>query len=547
MTTSAATLTTPAISLRPYQIEALRVSEEARESGANAALWQMATGAGKTLTFAELARRWNVPTLIIAHREELLLQSRATLRAIWSDVDVGILGAGLEEMGHRVTIASIQSAVKPKRLEQLAAGGIRLVIIDEAHHASARTYRRLIEALHAGEEGGDCFLLGVTATPDRGDGASIEAIFGEPIVALTLPAMIRARWLCDLRGVEIRTTTRIDGVRTRAGDFREDELAAVVNQPERNKLIVEAWKRHAAGRPTLVFCVDVAHAYALAEAFRAAGVTAIALDGSTPRQDRHSALHDYATGRISVVCNCQLFTEGMDAPQTACVILARPTQSRILYAQAIGRGTRLAPGKSDCLVLDVADVTGRHRLAVQSLPRLVGRKGYGAPRFDELSDPDDASATSEAGWSVRHALEETLAPVARGVVERDVDLLDEFRWAPFGDGNYRLLLEAQRCMLTLLLRDDGYVASVTWRDGTTQDLTPRPVALDWAQSTAERAALQVVRDLPHLVDRRAAWRQYPASEKQYWMLRKLGVRVRGPLSKGEASQMIDAALAGQSA
>ena len=540
MTLSVLPVTRP--QLRPYQEQAIAAIEQVRRDGRDTALLVLATGCGKTVIFSELIRQWNVPTLILAHREELLTQAAEKIRALWPSADIGILGAGRDERGHHITIASVQSAVRGQRLDQLVGQGIRLVVVDEAHHSVAKSYRTILAALHAGEPDGP-FLLGVTATPMRHDRHDIMTILGQPVFSMGLPEAIAKGWLCDLRGIQIRTTISLDGVGMRAGDFADEQLAAAVNRPDRNAIIVDAYRKHAAGRPALCFAVNVAHAHALSDAFNAAGVTSAALDGTTPRDERQQILSDFASGRLQVVCNCAVLTEGFDAPNVATVILARPTRSRSLYVQMAGRGTRPAPGKTDCLILDIADNTVRHDLAVQSLPQLVGRADYAVP----VNSGDTLAGDAPATMSVRNTLDAALPPTASGrIVEREADLFSQpLAWRTQGNGDYVLIV--QGIIFRLELRDLGYLPRVRFADGEVQDLAVTPMTLDWAQAVAEQGARQIQAGQGHLVDRRAAWRDTPATEKQIRTLKRLGVRVRRQVTKGEASDLISRALAKESA
>lgn len=541
--------TIPRPILRPYQEQALDAIDAAKKRGEPAALVVQATGTGKTILFSTLVARWDVPTLILAHREELLTQARDKLRAVWPQADIGLIGAGYDERGHHVTIASVASMAQPRRAAELAKVRLGLVIVDEAHHTPAPSYRKVLQAARVGEPDGP-FLLGVTATPQRSDGKSLTPIYGDPVFQAGLADMVRAGYLCDLRGKQIQTGTHLDAVSLgKDGDFNEEQLAAAVNSPERNRLIVDAFHAYAADRPTLVFAVDVEHAHDLATMFRAAGVAAAALDGTTPRDQRHRILADFTAGRIQVLCNMAVLTEGFDEPATACLILARPTQSRGLYIQMVGRGARLAPGKKDCLILDVSDNTSRHSLNLMSLPKLVGRLAYG--EGTATVEQAGASKAGNAEFSLRQALEADLSPSA--ISARDVALFaDAFTWEKVGGGGYllRIASEAQpsqKVTLALDLRDEGYSVRIIWPDATTQVLTPTPLALDWAQTIAEDAALQVVRGQQHLVDRRAPWRGAPATDKQLGMLKRLGVALpkgKKP-SRGEASDLINTAMAQQ--
>lgn len=539
------------IALRPYQRDALGAIADAREEGRGEALVVLPTGTGKTVLFNSLIAAWQVPTVILAHREELLTQARDKLLAVWPGADVGIVGAGYEQTGHLVTVGSVQSLSRPKRLAWLARSAIRLIIVDECHHVAAASYRAVLSAVRAGETGqhGGAFHVGVTATPDRADGKSIlDGTYGDPVYQASLPEMIRAGYLCNLRGLQVRTTTDITGVKTVAGDFAEGQLAAVVNRADRNEQIVDAWMRHASERQTIVFCASVEHAHDLAAVFRErAGVPAEALDGETPREQRRDMLSRMASGALRVVCNVGVLTEGFDQPAVSCVVLARPTQSRPLYVQCVGRGTRPAPGKQDCLVLDVADVSSKHKLIVQNLPRAIaGRRGYDAD--DETAEDGRRRETTfsdgeQDGGAFDVRTEIDRAPSAARVIETAVDLLDGFTWEPTGEGHYRMAI-AGKATFWLVLHGTGYTGGVVWADGHRQELTTPGVPLDWAQTLCERAAIQVAQDQQHLVDKRAPWRYAPASEKQLDLLRKLRIR-HDPYSitKGEAADLISVAFA----
>ena len=350
----------PTITLRPYQEEAIAAVMEAWKGPQHRALLSLSTGLGKTIVFSALAARVGVPTLILAHREELLIQARDKMLMVNPAADIGIVAGklGLEEWGRQITIAGVQTVVKPHRLAILggdfASGGI--CIVDECRHAQANTYRAILDVLH------NVCLLGVTATTDCADGKDISDLFGEVVFERGLLWAIENGYLVDLRGLQIATSTNLDGVHTRMGDFAEDELERRVNKPERNEIVVSAYKKHAEGRQAICFSVTVRHAHDLAETFRAAGVRAQVVSGDMAGHLRRQTLAEYQRGDLQVICNCGVLTEGFDDPATSCIIMARPTKSRPLYVQMVGRGTRLAPAKEDCLVLDIADNAGRHSL-----------------------------------------------------------------------------------------------------------------------------------------------------------------------------------------
>jgi len=206
-------------------------------------------------------------------------------------------------------------------------------------------------------------LLGVTATPYRGDRVSLSQVFDRIVFSYGIVEGIRAGYLVDIEAWRIKSTANLDSVHTVAGDFAQDELADVVDTPERNRLVVNAYREYAAGAKALVFAVSVAHAQHLADAFREAGIAADVVHGGLAKDERRAILARFRSGEVPVVCNCNVLTEGFDEPSIETIILARPTKSLALFTQMVGRGTRPYPGKKRLILLDVVDVTRRHKLA----------------------------------------------------------------------------------------------------------------------------------------------------------------------------------------
>ena len=344
------------ISLRPYQNDAVHAVLAALTKGQRRQLVAMPTGCGKTIVFVHLAAQAKRPVLIVAHRDELLDQ--AAVKAIAAGIDpadIGKIKAERNEWDKRFVVASIQSLYR--RVGPLPSNRFGLIVIDEANHALAATYRGVIDHFKP------TLLLGVTATPDRGDGKGLAEIFGpEPVFSYPLKQAMTDGWLVRPRQWAIATGASLNGVHTRHGDFALNELADVINTPERNRLVAQAWHERANGRPTIVFTVDMQHACDLAEAFADVGVRAAAIHGKTPGDERQDQLERLERGRLDVLCNCALLTEGWDCPPVSCIVMARPTHSRALYAQCIGRGLRPHDGKADCIILDITDNCRRHRL-----------------------------------------------------------------------------------------------------------------------------------------------------------------------------------------
>ena len=344
-------LATRPLQERYYQREALDAVIAARAQGK--ALVVLPTGTGKTEVFCKVIERFNAPTLVLAHRKELLEQAKKKLLRYYDETAIGIVGAGYNQWERPIIIASVQTVRnQTKRLQEK---GFRLVVCDEAHHATKKnSYSKVFDALL------EAFVVAFTATPKRLDGQEITDIFYAPIYEKTLAEMVHEGFLCDLRGIEAKSTTSLDAVKKSMGDFNEKELAALVNTDARNRLVLQSYITYARGLSAICFAVDVAHAHTLASLFNEFGIASVALDGKTHPTTRADVLKQFETGHIKVLVNCELLTEGFDAPHVQCVIMARPTLSYSLYMQMLGRGTRLHENKKECIILDVVDNFRKH-------------------------------------------------------------------------------------------------------------------------------------------------------------------------------------------
>ena len=356
------------LTLRPYQDECLRAILDAYRRGKRRVLVALPTGTGKTVVFSSFPRffRMKRRLLVLAHREELLEQARRKFLAADPALRVEIEQAQRHASDDaQVVVASVPTLGRSSsaRLQRLSPEDFFLVVVDEAHHAVASSYLRVFDHFGLREPDSRRMLVGFTATPYRGDKRGLGEVFEEIVFRRDLREMIVQGYLARIRGWRVSTSVDLDGVRVRAGDFVESQLAATVNVELRNEAVVEAYRRFAPGRRTVVFCADVAHAQAMADAFGSGGISAAALWGAMPREDRHATLAAFSAGELDVLTNCAVLTEGFDEPRVDCVILARPTKSRLLYEQMVGRGTRLHPDKEDLLVIDVADNSRKHQLA----------------------------------------------------------------------------------------------------------------------------------------------------------------------------------------
>lgn len=348
------------MSLRPYQIAAVESVLAKWRKGAKRLLVQMATGTGKTVLFAELAKRCKGNVLIVNERQELVEQTASRV-AEWTGSSVGIEMADRRDLSRgprpRVVVASIQTLAK--RFTSVPFNWPTFIVIDEAHHAVAKSYRDVLDYFS------DAYILGVTATPDRSDEIFLGQTFEELAFQYSIAHAIRDGWLAPIRQFAIKTTIDLSRVRTTAGDLNAGDLEAVMLHEAALAQVARPIVSESEGKPGIVFGVSVRHAHDLAAALNSISGSpnfAAALDGSHSRDERAAVLDAARRGDIKMLCNCALFTEGFDWPAIEVVAVARPTKSRALYAQMVGRGTRLSPGKKDVLVLDFTSNSKKHRL-----------------------------------------------------------------------------------------------------------------------------------------------------------------------------------------
>ena len=318
------------------------------------------TGAGKTVIFAELVRRARHPALVLAHRDELVEQARlkvaAALRHDRRTVAI--------EQGQRhapkdasVVVASIRS-LHGERLGRLLAGrDIRLVIYDECHHAVADDNRRVLEQMGALDPDWPGTLVGVTATTRRADGRGLNEVFERIVYERTLRQMIDDGYLRPLRGLRVQTGLDIGRVAVRDDDFDDGELEEAIDIETRNLLVARSIQELARDRRTIAFCVGVRHAEHLSAALNRVGVRAGMVCGQMPKPDRQRTLARFRDGKLQVITNVGVLTEGFDDPGVSAIAMVRPTRSESMYIQCVGRGMRPSPDAADCLVLDFVDLS----------------------------------------------------------------------------------------------------------------------------------------------------------------------------------------------
>lgn len=534
--------------LRPYQTDALDRGDEAEGRGVRRQLGVAATGLGKTIMFCALAQKRGGRALILAHRDELVSQAVAKVQEVWPGIDVGVVKAERNECDAHVIVASVQTLSRRARLDQFVTAlmdpfipvePLELVVVDEAHHAAAESYKRVLSALHAGEDDGP-LLLGVTATPDRGDGRGLDDLFDEIVWSYDLLWGIRSGYLSDVRGKRI-TVEDLDlsKVKMRGGDFDQGMAGAAMEDARSPEVIVSAWLEHARDRRTLCFTPTVALAEAIAFEFSQSGVRAEWVSGETPLDERRRILRAYANGEIEVLANCAVLTEGYDEPRTDCIIIARPTRSRALYTQMVGRGTRRHPEKTDCLVLDVVGATTIHSLV--TVPSLFGLHGD----FEERIENEGAAGLVEEWQQLQIRL--------GAIKAEDVEMFAAVRaegiaWSAVHEpGQLRRYVRSLGrgvngdILPTVVLAqrsETTWTAGLLHRDRTKTVLIAN-VELETAQGVAEDY-VRVNTAFDRIIDKDAPWRKRRPTDRQKAAALKWGMPLVKGWTAGDLSDALDA-------
>lgn len=342
--------------LRPYQKEAKEAVFEQWENGTRKTLLVLPTGCGKTIVFAKITEdcvRNGDRVLILAHRGELLDQAadkiaKATgLRCATEKAEQSCLGSWF-----RITVGSVQSLMRETRLSRFAENYFDTIIIDEAHHCISDSYQRVLHHFP------DAKVLGVTATPDRGDMKNLGQVFESLAYEYTLPKAIKEGYLSPIKAVTIPLQVDLTGVGVQSGDFKAGDLGNALDPYLES--IAEEMEKYCREKKTVVFLPLVKTSQKFRDILNDHGFRAAEVNGES--QDRAEILEDYAAGKYNVLCNSMLLTEGWDCPDVDCIVVLRPTKVRSLYCQMVGRGTRLAPGKDHLLLLDFLWHTERHEL-----------------------------------------------------------------------------------------------------------------------------------------------------------------------------------------
>jgi len=583
----------PNIQLRDYQCEAITRIREGRANGITRQLVALPTGTGKTVIFSMLPVVFGGERmLVIAHREELLEQAAEKIG--WANplLKIDIEMAHRTASGHAdVVVGSIQSLSGPhgrERLERLSPDSFGLLVVDEVHHALARTYLELLArfgkapdlsdlegkassaALHRALDARyqkftpdpKSLFVGFTATPHRTDGIGLQYIMDEIVFSRTIREMMSAPapgpWLSPIRGYKFDTGVDLTKVKSRMGDYQTGELSSAVNNDDRNIAAVKAYVALASGRQSICFCVDVAHCLAMLDQFTDFGVSAACVLGDTDSEERQQTIAAFKAGRIEVLVNCMVLTEGFDHDKTSCIIMARPTKSQLLYTQMLGRGTRLADGKKDLMVIDLVDFdTSKVGVAnVNTLfglpPKMATKDGLREAQdefeliVDELGiDPgmlDGAQSLAEVRQMARE-----YNPL--GIPMMPSYLRHRLAWARTSYGCALMVNKDVTIGIVVDMLDHAQIQIRRREPGT---IAPPRTEIHKTHDTLEQAVWaaeqMVYEDYPtdaYLIDKNAGWRKRgdSASEAQKGFMDKLCVEYEPGISKADAATKITHKLA----
>ncbi|MCB7336484.1 DEAD/DEAH box helicase [Lachnoclostridium pacaense] len=504
--------------LRPYQSEAKAAIFEEWDKGVLKTILVLPTGCGKTIVFAKVAEdcvRRGDRVLILAHRGELLDQAADKIAKTTK------LGCATEKAGQsclgswfRIVVGSVQTLMREKRLGQFPAGYFNTIIIDEAHHCISDSYRKILDHFDSAK------VLGVTATPDRGDMQNLGQVFDSLAYEYTLPKAIKGGYLSPIKALTIPLKLDLSGVAMQSGDFKAGDIATALD-PYLYQIADEMGK-YCKDRKTVVFLPLVRTSQKFRDILIEKGFRAAEVNGES--KDRAEVLEAFDRGDHNVLCNSMLLTEGWDCPSVDCIVVLRPTKVRSLYSQMVGRGTRLHPGKEHLLLLDFLWHTERHELCHPA--DLICTDREVAQKMTENMEEacgcpmDIEEAENKASKDVIAEREEALAKQLAEMKNRKKKLVDPLQ--------YEMSIQAEDL--------SSYVPAFGWEMAPPTDrqkaaLEKQGILPDQIDNAGKAAKL-----LDRLDMRR---REGLSSPKQIRCLEKYGFQHVGTWQKEDAKNMID--------
>jgi len=532
------------IQLRPYQQEALDAINTFSDKGINRQLVVLPTGAGKTVIFSHLpqTKKDSLPMLVLAHRAELLHQAKEKISWSNPELDIQIEQADNVAGYCDVVVASVPTLgrAESERILKYPKDYFKCIVIDEAHHAAAPTYRRILDYFNPS------LLLGVTATPQRSDSTRLTDVFDEIVYYKTIQDLIEDGYLCSLVGYRIKTDTDISGVATNEGDYNASQLEDAIDTPQRNAHIVAAYHTLVPESKAIVFCAGVKHANNLASSFSATKVSTEVIVGDTSSYDREHILARFKSGETKVLVNVGVLTEGFDEPSIETIVLARPTRSTLLYTQIVGRGTRLYEGKPHCTILDFADTTkGKKPIGLPSLlglPPEFDLQGQDlievAKKYKELEDycPGEAVRVLDLN-DIELAYKRInlfMPPPPNEFVQQH----SRFVWAEVGENHFHLGINNNNSIRIYIDALGRWVVEFRYHSQTKNETHILGYPEDMRESFV-RADRWITNNFEsNLIESDAAWRSDGPSDAQRKLLKRIAVPITSDMTKGTASQII---------
>ncbi len=356
-----------AFKLRKYQQEAIDNLKAMRENGETIALLYHATGIGKTVTACTDAKTVNGRTLFLVNALKLADQAEKTFAKIWPEAIRGFYTGNAKDKNVDVLFATVQSI--SKNLIEFLPNSFDYIVIDECHHSASKTYHKIFSYFKPK------FILGLTATPERSDGEDMLQLFQNIAHKMDLKTAVEKGILAPIRCIRIKTDIDFSNVRINGIKYNSQDLESKLFIPERNCLIADTYINYVNERKTVIFCASIAHAIEIAKLLCERGVNAKSVSGNDKVEVRNKILEDYEYGSINVLCACDLLNEGWDSPRTEVLFMARPTMSKTIYMQQLGRGTRKCEGKEDLIVFDFVDNSNMFNMPY-SLHRLLNVAEY---------------------------------------------------------------------------------------------------------------------------------------------------------------------------
>jgi superfamily II DNA or RNA helicase len=537
---------------RDYQERALANIDKAEREGVRRPLVVHPTGTGKTVVMSTAVsrRRDRGRSLLMVHRDELASQTIEKLGWQAPDLSTGLVKAGSNEVGADLVVASVQTGSRDNRLAQIVAsqekyGAFGTVIVDEAHHAPAPSWTKMLQGLGAFNPYGP-LAIGFTATPERDNGKTL-GVWEKVVDYMSIREAIYRGFLVPiLPAVVVETEMDMTRVRKTGGDFSDGDLGREIEESGAIAQMADAVVQHAAERKGVAFLPTVRTSELLAEALRARGIRAEHVDGNTEGEERKAILRRLKTGETQWVTNCAVLTEGFDEPSISCVLVGRPTKFHGLYVQMVGRGTRLAPGKRDLLVIDIVGASQRHELVgVVDLgldlddPRDKKEPGekQACPMCEEPCDVAEHRCALCHRYLPRTILAEggTRHDNCRSGGKANVDVFGSSRlsWLPVGPA---WVLGAGKEIVVMVPEGIDTWKLAKYEGGRVQVLHDA-LPSQWAMGIGEDRA----KAFQKLAERQARWRNQPVSQLQKGRLLREGLperalgRVR---TQGEAADLV---------